>query len=692
MRVAAKSLKTLYDLADVVAGHKGFCLSATGKELKLAWVSVISGVRLTRRRLLRIGPAIARACSISPPRGADPDAMGRLRAAQVAVIARYAPAMMAVNLVNGLVLVAALTLRSEPGVTLAWLACLIGFWAPVAVRLYRRRRVSPPASVGPKAVRRATINAAGLGAIWGIAAILFFDHAEHVQIVVVCVLAGMMFGGSLALATLPQAVVAFATPLAFGSFIGLWIGADEPREYFIAPLLLSYSLATVLAALAHGKQFAVRVLAQASAEAQARHDPLTGLPNRIAFESALDAACQRLERYGERFAVLYIDLDDFKVVNDRHGHMAGDQLLKQMAGRLSLCLREGDLLARLGGDEFVMIARGIASSADAAALADRLSGAFEGVFTLEACSLECRASVGVALAPTDGATPRALVTRADAALYAAKRERSGAFHLFAHGDNRAMSDRRALAQDLKVALRRQEFFLQFQPIQDLSTGRIASNEALARWRHPERGLVPPVQFVTIAEQVGLIHELGEWIMYEACREAGRWPEHVGVAVNVSPEQICDESIMAIVEGALRAAGLSARRLHLEVTESAVLAAAGGATRAVERLHERGVRVVLDDFGTGFSSFDHIRRLPVTGLKIDRSFIAGLPERKNQAIIQAVSHLARSLDLDVTAEGIETPAQFDFVKLAGCTLGQGYLISRPQDAETIRATLSVGAAA
>jgi len=201
-----------------------------------------------------------------------------------------------------------------------------------------------------------------------------------------------------------------------------------------------------------------------------------------------------------------------------------------------------------------------------------------------------------------------------------------------------------------------------------------------------------VQFITIAERLGLIHELGEWIMFEACREAALWPADVGVAVNVSPEQICDNSIVTIVEAALRAARLSPARLHLEVTESAILASASGTASAIERLHERGVSLVLDDFGTGFSSFDHIRRLPTCGLKIDRSFIAGLPERKNQAIVQSVAHLARALDLHVTAEGIETPAQFALAKAAGCTHAQGYLIARPQDADRIRDMLSLEQAA
>ena len=649
-------------------------------------------LRRLRRHYSRALSTLMRAFAIASPKGLDADLEARLRAAQIAVIARHTPAMIAVNLISGLLLVAALGLQGPAVPAAAWFAALAAVCMPVAFRVYRRRHKLPPAAVGPKVIRSAVVNAAALGAIWGIAGALFFNPDQHGQIVLVCVIAGMICGGSLALSTLPQAVVAFAAPIVGGSFIGLLLGARQPIDYFIAPLLTTYSAAIILAGISQGQQFATRVVAQARAEAQARHDPLTGLPNRAAFEAALDVACRRLEKYGERFAVLYIDLDDFKIVNDQHGHQAGDQVLKQMAGRLSLCVREADLLARLGGDEFVMIARGLSSPADAAALAERLSEAFEGVFTLESGSLECRASVGVAMAPADGATPQALVSRADAALYAAKAERNGAFHLVAHGENLEVRDRRALAQDIKGALKRGEFFLQFQPIQDLATGRIASNEALARWRHRERGLVPPVQFITIAERLGLIHELGEWIMFEACREAALWPSDIDIAVNVSPEQICDNSIVSIVDAALAAARLPPRRLHLEVTESAVLAAAGGTTSAIQRLHERGVSIVLDDFGTGFSSFDHIRRLPVQGLKIDRSFIAGLPERKNQAIVQAVAHLSRSLDLDVTAEGIETTAQFGFVKAAGCTRGQGYLISRPQDAEIMRATLAVKRAA
>lgn len=626
--------------------------------------------------------ALARAAWIVPPRSLDEDTAARLRAAQVAVIARYAPVMVFINIFNALVLVAALAFRDRPTLALSWFAVLAAFLTPVAVRLYRRRRKSQPASVGVKAVKRTTINAGVLGAVWGLAPILFFDTLQSDQLVVGCIVVGMICGGSLALATLPAAVLAFTTPLALGSLVGLLRGAHAPIDYFVAPLIFSYCGGITLAALSHGKQFAVRVVAQVRAEARARHDPLTGLPNRTAFEAALEVACARLERYGERFALLYIDLDDFKLVNDRFGHHAGDLLLKQMAGRLSVSLRDNDMLARLGGDEFVMLARGVGDPASAATIADRLGQAFDAAFLLDRESVACGASVGVALAPTDGATPNALLSRADSALYKAKRDRAEASRLYHSGDDQAVRDRRLLSQDLTGALRRGEFFLQFQPIQDLASGRIESSEALARWRHPTRGLVSPGLFIGLAERVGAIHELGEWIMFEACREAARWPKDVGVAVNVSAAQICDHSIVAIVDAALRASGLAPGRLHVEVTESAVLTAAAGAATAIARLHERGVAIVLDDFGTGFSSFDHIRRLPVSGLKIDRSFVASTPDRKSGAIIEAVSHLARSLELDLTAEGIETAAQLAHVQAAGCRLGQGYLFARPMDASDL----------
>jgi len=287
------------------------------------------------------------------------------------------------------------------------------------------------------------------------------------------------------------------------------------------------------------------------------------------------------------------------------------------------------------------------------------------------------------------ADAESLLRAADSALHLAKR---GAKDIGpATPDHRHTRHRRELTQDMKAALAREEFVLKYQPIQNLRTGRVEGFEALVRWRHPRLGLIPPAQFVEIAEKTGIIHELGEWILLEACREAASWPVPARVAVNVSGEQLCDASIDRVVETALRLSGLAPNRLQIEVTESAVLAAMREAASALERMHERGASIVLDDFGTGFSSFDHIRRLPVGRLKIDRSFVTGLPDdRKSGAIVDAVVHLAKALDIGVTAEGIETEAQLAFLERAGCSSGQGYLFARPLPAADARALLLVNA--
>ena len=634
------------------------------------------------RGLRRLARTLARPFDTEGVGRLEESVAARLRAAQLAPIMRYSPGMATANVLIAILVAGVLAQRPDQKGGWLWLAAVLAYFAPLVVNLSRRRRKAPPSEIGPGPIRRAVIHACVLGTIWGAAPAFFFDASQPDQLLIACVAVGMLSGGALALATLPQALVAYAIPLGFGSLIGLLHGGHGATHLVIVPLLFIYFLVIVLAALAHSRQFARRVVAQAFAESAARHDPLTGLPNRTAFNAELAEAYRRLDRYGEKFALLYIDLDDFKAVNDRLGHLAGDQLLLQMAGRLAGKLRDKDILCRLGGDEFVLLARGLSDAHDASAMAAALALVFDPPFVLDGGSAYCRASVGVALAPADGDTPAALVAHADAALYMAKRDRAFRAHLYRAGEDIETRDRRALAADMKGALARGEFFLEFQPIVELASGRIEANEALVRWRHPVHGLVPPSLFVPVAEQSGAIHELGEWIMYEACRTARLWPDDVRVAVNVSADQICDRSIVAIVQGALREAKLAPERLHVEVTESAALGSALGTAAALDQLHEIGAAIVLDDFGTGFSSFDHIRRLQVSRLKIDRSFVADLPERKSMAIVQSVAHLARMLEIEVTAEGIETAMQLELLKAAGCGSGQGYLLSRPQDGAAI----------
>jgi len=425
------------------------------------------------------------------------------------------------------------------------------------------------------------------------------------------------------------------------------------------------------------------VIAQARAETAALHDPLTGLPNRSAFDAALGAIFDRLERYGERFSLFCLDLDGFKGINDRLGHQAGDQLLRQVAGRLAGAVRAGETIARVGGDEFVMIVRGGADAHDAERRADQMAKCFDAPFVLDSATVLCRASIGIALAPADGAEPQALLGSADAALYKAKRERGHApAHFYnAIEDSRAQGQRE-LAFDLIGAVARGELFLEYQPIQRLATGRVESCEALVRWRHPRFGVLPPARFVAIAETTGAIHEIGAWIMREACAEAKRWPDDVSVAVNVSAYQIGDGSILRVVERALDEARLAPGRLQVEIAESALISETE-AMEALAALSALGVSIVLDDFGTGYSSFDHVRLLPIHGLKIDRSFVAALPfNRKTCAIVNAAAHLARALDLSLVAEGIESEVQLEFLRQARFELGQGYLFAAPQTGDAL----------
>ena len=474
---------------------------------------------------------------------------------------RYTPAILAANLLNGLVLVAALSFRPPNAAPYVWLGILAVYLGLLGQRRLRRGSRPLPKRASRALMTKATIYAGALGAIWAAAPILFFDAARGDHLVVACVSIGMLCGGTFVLAAVPAAVLAFTLPLAVGCFFGLIHGAREATQYFVALLVLTYLGILLRAALSHGRQFADRVIAQARAEAAALHDPLTGLPNRSAFDAALRAVLDRLERYGEKFSLFCLDLDSFKGINDRLGHLAGDQLLRQVAGRLSGAVRAGETIARVGGDEFVMIARGGADANEAERRADQMAKCFDAPFVLDRATVLCRASIGIAQAPSDGAEPQALLTCADAALYKAKRESGlASAHFFNASEDTRAQGHRELAHDLIGAVKRGEFFLDYQPIQRLATGRVEACEALVRWRHPRFGVLSPARFIGVAEGTGAIHEIGEWIMREACAEAKRWPDDVSVAVNVSAHQVCDSSILRVIEKALADARLSPGRL------------------------------------------------------------------------------------------------------------------------------------
>ena len=631
--------------------------------------------------------ALVRNFALPEGQGLEPRIATRLRAAQLAAATRHGWAMILANIANAAMIVLAVAGGPLRDRAFLWAAAMALYVAPLSIKMLRRLGTPPPQGVSLRGWRRSILNAGLLGGLWGAAPLLLHDVSAGERMIIVNVCVGMLCGGAFGLATIPLAALVYVGGLAGGLMIAFLMPARESAPWLAAPLLLGYSVILVAGACSHARSFADRVVAQARAELAARHDPLTGLPNRAAFDLAMAEAFDRWKRYGERFALLCIDLDDFKAVNDRWGHQAGDQLLSQAANRLLDSVERYCTVARLGGDEFAIIARGVFDKTAASVLAADVESRMSAAFELDTGTAFCGASIGVAMAPVDGDSAETLLKAADTGLYASKRERRGASPVTAAPEASAARRRRELTQDLKSAIARNEIFLQYQPVQTLRGGRLEGFEALARWRHPRLGPIPPTEFIEIAEKIGLIHELGEWILNEACREAASWPDDLHIAVNVSAEQLCDASFDGVIDSALRISGLPARRLQIEITESAALVAVEEPIRALRRLRDRGVEIVLDDFGTGFSSFDHIRRLPVSRVKIDRSFVGDLPQgRESGAIVKAVVSLAQALDFPITAEGVETEAQRAFLEKAGCTSGQGYLIARPLDASDARARI------
>jgi diguanylate cyclase (GGDEF)-like protein len=420
------------------------------------------------------------------------------------------------------------------------------------------------------------------------------------------------------------------------------------------------------------------LLEEANAQLQhvATHDALTGLPNRLLLADRLNQAIAQAERHQHRFAVLVVDLDRFKSINDSLGHLAGDALLKDVCRRLGLALRKADTLARLGGDEFVLILNEISGPHDAEAVATKVLADVAQPMKLAELELHTSASIGISICPDDGIDAESLLRHADAAMYHAKNNGRNAYQFFAPAMNAFARERLELENGLRSALERREFVLHYQPKVDVRSGRIDSTEALIRWRHPTRGLIAPMDFVPLAEETGLIIAIGEWVIRDACRQAYAWQaaglRPLRVAVNLSAKQFRQKNLVEIVRDALRVARLEPHYLELELTESAVMQDAERSIDILRELSHLGVRISVDDFGTGYSSLSYLRRLPLDKLKIDRAFIRELVTSRDDAeIVRAIVSLAHSLHLKVIAEGVETPEQLEFLRSLGCDQYQGF---------------------
>ena len=417
----------------------------------------------------------------------------------------------------------------------------------------------------------------------------------------------------------------------------------------------------------------------------ARHDSLTGAANRVLFRQALEEATTTLDK-GQTFGVLMIDLDWFKAINDTWGHLVGDKLLTEVAFRLRATVRLGDLVARLGGDEFAIIAQDVASSTQLALLADRVCQEVRRPFEIDGNSLLIGASIGIAFAPQDGRKPQELLHAADLAMYAAKSEGRGAFKVYSPELDDEQRLRRTLEADLRTAISEHQFELHYQPIIDIASNATNAYEALLRWRHPDRGLVPPLDFIPLAEETGLIVPIGAWVLQTACREIHALSDTARIAVNLSPLQFRDTALIATIRDALDGSGLPPHRLEIEITESALLQNDKLTLQHLKDMQELGVHLTMDDFGTGYSSLGYLLSHPFGSIKIDRSFVRGLGEtQRSLAIVRAVVSLAASLGISTTAEGIETQQQLDVLREVGCTEAQGFLFSRPLPMATWLAT-------
>jgi diguanylate cyclase (GGDEF)-like protein len=415
----------------------------------------------------------------------------------------------------------------------------------------------------------------------------------------------------------------------------------------------------------------------------AHHDPVTDVANRNLLRERIGQALERMQNSGEAFAVLCVDLDHFKAVNDMMGHMIGDSLLRKVAERLGECAGQGDTVARLGGDEFVVLQENVSTPTEAATLANHILHAVSAPYDVNGNSIVVGTSVGIAMAPRDGADMDALLNHADLALYRAKDQGRNCFCFYDAEMGRAALARGTLEMELREAIAREEFELYYQPWINMSTGRITGCEALLRWRHPTRGLLAPATFIEVAEETGLIVQLGDWVLRQACLDAACWPPHIKVAVNLSAAQFVSGNLVGAVFNAIARSGLDTQRLELEITETMFLGDKDRVLRLLQELHNQHISIALDDFGTGYSSLTYLRHYPIDRIKIDRAFVAEMATSPNcAAIIAAIVSLGRSLGVDITAEGIETHDQFVMLRAAGCTEGQGYLFSRPQSAGDI----------
>jgi diguanylate cyclase (GGDEF)-like protein len=479
-----------------------------------------------------------------------------------------------------------------------------------------------------------------------------------------------------------------------GKPVGVFLFLSSERDTFTPDLveLLRRLAENVSFALQNFDRADEKIRADQQIQYLATHDGLTGLPNRMMFNQLLEQSIKSARRKESKCAVLFIDLDRFKIINDSLGHSVGDALLVEVASRLRSSVRESDVVARLGGDEFVIVLSEIFDSDQIAMVARKvLSGL---VSPLNLAGHDCRTtgSIGIAIFPDNGGDAQTLTKNADMAMYLAKEEGKNDFRFYSPVIKSQSIERLMLESSLRHALELNQFALHYQPKIEAATGQINGVEALLRWRHPDLGDLPPMKFIPLAEETGLIIPIGRWVLRTACAQNMAWQRQglpvISMAVNLSPRQFQDDHLLRDVDDALKETGMPAHLLQLEITESMVMQNVARAIKLLDEIQSRGVRLAIDDFGTGYASLSYLKRLPVDSLKIDRSLIKGVgSDTEDTAIVRAVVTLARSLGIMVTAEGVETAEQLFQLRALGCDQGQGYYFARPVSAERLPELLS-----
>ena len=612
---------------------------------------------------------------------------GHIRAEQLSLVLSHSPSMMLANVCNAIVLAIALSQTPDGPFAAIWATALVGGALFIGVKARASRRITKPLFVSRRSIHRLVWNALILGSMWGIVPASFFANATNGgQLVITCLSAGMLAGGALAFATIPVAALAFCVPILLGTAI--CIGRSGDLVYLlVAILVVVYSCVLLRGIVTYSFEFTQRLIAQLEIERSMRQDSLTKLPNRFAFNESLSKSLEKLTLFGEQFAVLMIDVDRLKEVNDHFGHIAGDEVLIEAARRLRRCAGEHGFVARIGGDEFAFIASNPAGSSELLSLAERIVALLAEPVIIDSRETASAASVGIAMAPQDGSTPNDLLKHVDLALHQAKKAGSGKIHFFQVDESVAARQRRELQRDLEGAIERDELFLLYQPFLDARSNRITGFEALLRWKHPVHGIVSPSEFIPSAEETGLIHPVGTWVIQQACLAASHWPEEIRVAVNLSATQLQNKDLSQTVRRAVTDAGISMSRLEIEITESMLISRYASASSAMTSLRDLGVTVALDDFGTGFSSLTYLRELPFSRIKIDQSFIRDMLIQPDcAAIVKSIIALAGNLRMSVVAEGVETTDQLEYLRQTECEEVQGYLISRPLQADQAAALL------